>query len=46
VVKGQVPLTVAEPPPEFAIVLRWADEVRAELGVRANAETPRRHQRP
>ncbi len=40
VVVGQVELTEAQPPPEFDIVLGWADEIRAgELGVRANADT-------
>jgi pyruvate, orthophosphate dikinase len=40
VVAGQVPLTAAEPPPEFETVLEWADEIReGELGVRANADT-------
>ncbi len=39
VVSGQVELTQAEPPPEFDVVLGWADEIRAgELGVRANAD--------
>ena len=40
VVAGQVPLTAADPPPEFDLVLAWADEIRAgHLGVRANADT-------
>jgi len=40
VVAGQVPLTAAEPPPEFNVLLEWADEIRAgHLGVRANADT-------
>jgi pyruvate, orthophosphate dikinase len=40
VVAGRVPLTAAEPPPEFDVVLEWADEIRhGELGVRANADT-------
>jgi len=39
VVEGQVPLTAAEPPPEFFLVLEWADEIRAgHLAVRANAD--------
>jgi len=39
VVVGQVPLIAADPPPEFDVVLAWADEVRAgHLGVRANAD--------
>jgi pyruvate, orthophosphate dikinase len=39
VVLGQLPLSEAQPPPEFATVLRWADEVRKDrLGVRANAD--------
>ncbi|HUZ09234.1 MAG TPA: pyruvate, phosphate dikinase [Acidimicrobiales bacterium] len=39
VVVGQVPLTAADPPPEFVEVLAWADEIRAgHLGVRANAD--------
>ncbi len=39
VVAGKVELTVAAPPPEFDVVLGWADEIRAgELGVRANAD--------
>jgi pyruvate,orthophosphate dikinase len=40
VVAGQVPLTAASPPPAFATVLSWADEIRAgHLAVRANADT-------
>jgi pyruvate,orthophosphate dikinase len=40
VVLGQVPLTEAEPPPEFETILRWADAIRkGHLGVRANADT-------
>jgi len=40
VVAGELELTVAEPPPEFAQVLEWADEIRAgKLAVRANADT-------
>ncbi len=39
VVAGKVELTPAAPPPEFDVVLRWADEIReGELGVRANAD--------
>jgi len=40
VVAGKVELTPAAPPPEFDIVLGWADEIRkGALGVRANADT-------
>src|SRR5581483_6000512 len=40
VVAGQVPLTAASPPAEFATVLSWADEIRkGRLAVRANADT-------
>jgi pyruvate,orthophosphate dikinase len=40
VVLGQVPLSAAEPTPEFETVLGWADEIRGgHLGVRANADT-------
>jgi pyruvate,orthophosphate dikinase len=40
VVLGQVPLTAAEPPEEFGIVLGWADAIRkGKLRVRANADT-------
>ncbi len=39
VVLGQMALTEAKPPPEFATVLRWADTIRkGRLGVRANAD--------
>ncbi|MGH9091607.1 MAG: pyruvate, phosphate dikinase [Acidimicrobiales bacterium] len=39
VVLGRVPLTPADPPPEFDTLLSWADEIRAgHLGVRANAD--------
>ncbi len=39
VVLGQVPVSEGETPPEFEIVLGWADAVRAgHLGVRANAD--------
>jgi pyruvate, orthophosphate dikinase len=39
VVLGRVPLTAADPPPEFATLLSWADEIRAgHLDVRANAD--------
>jgi len=39
VVVGQVPLIPADPPPEFDVLLSWADEIRAgHLGVRANAD--------
>ena len=40
VVFGEVELLEAEPPPEFDVVLGWADEVRkGKLAVRANADT-------
>ncbi len=40
VVLGQVAVTVGETPPEFEIILGWADAVRTgRLGVRANADT-------
>ncbi len=40
VMLGEVPVSSAEPPPEFATVLGWADEIRAgRLAVRANADT-------
>ncbi len=40
VVAGKVALTPAAPPPEFDVVLGWADEIReGKLGVRANADT-------
>ena len=40
VLLGEVGLAAAEPPPELATVLGWADEIRAgHLGVRANADT-------
>jgi pyruvate, orthophosphate dikinase len=36
---GELKLAAAEPPPEFNIILGWADKVRAgKLGVRANAD--------
>jgi pyruvate, orthophosphate dikinase len=39
VVLGQVPLTTADPPGEFDVVLEWADEIRAgHMAVRANAD--------
>ncbi|MGH9188491.1 MAG: pyruvate, phosphate dikinase [Acidimicrobiales bacterium] len=39
VMLGEVPVTLAEPPREFAIILGWADEVRAgRMAVRANAD--------
>jgi pyruvate,orthophosphate dikinase len=39
VVVGQVEVSQSATPPEFAIILGWADEVRAgQLGVRANAD--------
>jgi pyruvate,orthophosphate dikinase len=39
VVLGEVPLTLAEPPPEFHTILRWCDSIRrGKLGVRANAD--------
>jgi pyruvate,orthophosphate dikinase len=40
VILGQVPLSAPEPSKEFAVVLGWADEIRAgRMGVRANADT-------
>ncbi|MBW3556907.1 MAG: pyruvate, phosphate dikinase, partial [Actinobacteria bacterium] len=40
VVLGEVELLAAKPPPEFDVVLDWADEVRkGKLAVRANADT-------
>jgi pyruvate,orthophosphate dikinase len=40
VVLGEVPLTAAAPPAEFATVLGWADEIRrGRMGVRTNADT-------
>jgi len=39
VMLGALELTAAEPPPEFEIILGWADAVRrGKLGVRANAD--------
>ncbi len=39
VVLGQVEVSEGETPPEFGIILEWADEVRVgHLGVRANAD--------
>ncbi|MET1001727.1 MAG: pyruvate, phosphate dikinase [Acidimicrobiia bacterium] len=39
VMLGQLSLTAADPPPEFSIVLGWADDIRrGHLGVRANAD--------
>jgi pyruvate,orthophosphate dikinase len=39
VVVGQVPLTPADPPREFDVLLGWADDIRAgSLAVRANAD--------
>ena len=40
VIVGAMELAAAEPPPEFATILEWADKVRkGKLGVRANADT-------
>jgi pyruvate, orthophosphate dikinase len=40
VILGPVELSAPEPSKEFAVVLGWADEIRAgRLGVRANADT-------
>ena len=40
VLLGEMKLEEAEPPPEFATILEWADQVRkGKLGVRANADT-------
>ncbi len=40
VVLGEVTLTQAEPPPQFATILGWADKVRkGRMAVRANADT-------
>jgi len=39
VILGAVELTASEPPPEFDVILRWADQVRrGHLAVRANAD--------
>ncbi len=39
VVLGAVQLSAAEPPPEFAVILKWADAIRkGKLAVRANAD--------
>jgi pyruvate,orthophosphate dikinase len=39
VMLGQVDVTEGETPPEFGIILEWADQVRVgHLGVRANAD--------
>jgi pyruvate, orthophosphate dikinase len=36
---GEVPLTTAEPPKEFDIILRWADAIRkGKMAVRTNAD--------
>jgi pyruvate, orthophosphate dikinase len=40
VIRGEVPVVLPEPPPEFSIILGWADEIRSgKLAVRANADT-------
>jgi pyruvate, orthophosphate dikinase len=39
VVLGEVKLSQAEPPPEFNVILKWADDVRkGHLKIRANAD--------
>jgi pyruvate,orthophosphate dikinase len=39
VVLGEQQLSAAEPPAEFNVILKWADEIRkGKLGVRANAD--------
>src|SRR5205807_5207246 len=39
VILGQKQLSAAEPPPEFEVILKWADAIRkGKLGVRANAD--------
>ena len=39
VVLGELQMSAAEPPAEFAVILTWADEIRkGKLGVRANAD--------
>src|SRR6202011_2529292 len=39
VVRGEIELTAAEPSAEFAVLLKWADEIRkGKLAVRANAD--------
>ena len=40
VVLGEMKLAAAKPPPEFHVILKWADAVRkGHLAVRANADT-------
>ena len=40
VVLGEMKLEAAKPPPEFSVILKWADQVRkGKLAVRANADT-------
>ena len=40
VVLGEMKLAAAEPPAEFNVILKWADQVRkGKLAVRANADT-------
>ena len=40
VVLGEMKMAAAKPPPEFDVILGWADEIRrSKLGVRANADT-------
>ncbi len=40
VMLGAMELSAAEPPPEFATILQWADKIRkGKLAVRANADT-------
>ena len=40
VMLGAMELSAAEPPPEFATILTWADQIRkGKLAVRANADT-------
>jgi pyruvate,orthophosphate dikinase len=40
VVLGEMKLAAAEPPSEFNVILKWADQVRkGKLAVRANADT-------
>jgi pyruvate,orthophosphate dikinase len=39
IILGEMTLAAAEPPPEFGVILDWADEARrGKLGVRANAD--------